>query len=140
MPQEQNTKPFVPNPYEARKNSLNVSLTLAQWRNQNCLQDSQMILIIHDGPCREEFLRLSSKVNGQPRDSDITILPVVFGVGQQLSRCDVHVYLDEVYIWENSQKITFSGKMNSPFHKLSMVEVRGEYAEVEKHGALHCFG
>lgn len=137
---EKNTQPFVPNPYEERGKSLNVSLTLNQWREQNRLQDSKTMLIIHDGPGREEFIRFASKVNGRPRNSDVTLLPVVFTVKQILYSGPIQVYLDEVNVWEDSQVITFSGRMNSALHKLSLVEVRGEYFEEKKRGVLHCFG
>jgi len=140
MPQEQNTKPFVPNPYGERGKSLNVSLSLNQWREQNRLHDSKTMLIIHEGPGREEFMRMAAKVNGQARSSDITLLPIMFTIKQLFRTGSIQVYLDEVHIWEDSRTITFSGKMNSAFHKLSLVEVRGEYSEEKKRGVVHCFG
>lgn len=138
--QDKKTNPYAPNPYDERGKSLNVSLTLNQWREQNRLHDSKTMLIIHEGPGREEFMRMAAKVNGQARSSDITLLPVIFMTKQILRNGSIQVYLDEVHIWEDSRTITFSGKMNSAYHKLSLVEVRGEYSEEKKRGVLHCFG
>ncbi|HPL93275.1 MAG TPA: hypothetical protein PLB38_03275 [bacterium] len=138
--EDKKTNPYVPNPYDERGKSLNVSLSLNQWREQNRLHDSKTMLIVHEGPCREEFMRMATKVNGQARSSDITLLPVMFAIKHLFRTGSIQVYLDEVHIWEDSRTITFSGRMNSAVHQMSLVEVRGEYSEEKKRGVVHCFG
>jgi hypothetical protein len=136
--QDQNTKPFVPYPYD-KLPTLNIGNALAKWRDQNRVSESKSMLLVKNGPDKQSLCDCSPVVNQKKRERDNTLVPVIFRTGQDLLQEDVRVYLSDVVVLEDPDFIVFSGKLQGTYTS-ALQEVHGEYNGTSKRGVLYCFG
>lgn len=135
---ENPTQPFVPYPYDKLPKA-EIRIALETWRANNRVSDSQMMLVVKNGPDKQSLCDCSPVINQRKREKENTLVPVIFCTGQSVLQEDVRVYLSEVVILEDPGFIIFSGNLQANFSD-RLLKVHGEYNGNSRRGVLYCFG